>query len=111
MRPTAAGRWGHLPAGGCNAPVPICDEPTSALDPLAEEAVYRRIQDLSPYGVLSGLGGERIEDVQVLHRAPRFPIDSPFLSTMPDSFANGHVGAFIRKSFPEPCRYELPGRR
>lgn len=62
------------------------------------------------YGNLAGLGGERIDDVKVLHRGPRFPRDSTFLSTMPDSFTNGMVGAHIRRAFPRPCRYERGGR-
>lgn len=64
------------------------------------------------YGVLNGIGGTRIDDVKILHRAPRgFGQQSRFLSTMPDSFANGAVGRFIRQAFPSPCRYEFPGRR
>ncbi|MEU8870438.1 hypothetical protein AB0D24_04595 [Streptomyces javensis] len=64
------------------------------------------------YGNLAGLGGEQIRDVKILHRAPRgYGPDSPFLSTMPDSFAAGHVGQFIRRAFPKPCRYETTGRR
>jgi hypothetical protein len=63
------------------------------------------------YGVMAGLGGERIEDVKVLHRGPRFPAGSPFLSTMPDSFSRGLVGQHIRRAFPAPCRYETSRRR
>ncbi|MFD8509716.1 hypothetical protein ACFV27_01020 [Streptomyces antimycoticus] len=64
------------------------------------------------HGNLAGLGGEQIRDVKILHRAPRdYGPDSPFLSTMPDSFAAGHVGQFIRRAFPRPCRYETAGRR
>ncbi|WP_328434585.1 hypothetical protein [Streptomyces sp. NBC_00425] len=64
------------------------------------------------YGNLAGLGGEQIGDVKVAHRGPRgFGPESLFLSTMPDSFTNGHVGRFIRAAFPLPCRYERAGRR
>ncbi|MFC4060250.1 hypothetical protein ACFOWE_18250 [Planomonospora corallina] len=64
------------------------------------------------FGNLANLGGRRIADVKVMHRGPRFPRDSPFLSTMPDSFAHGQVGAYIRRRFPRPCRYEVrTGRR
>lgn len=64
------------------------------------------------YANLAGLGGRQIQDVKILHRAPRgYSSESPFLSTMPDSFAAGQVGLFIRRAFPERCRYELPGRR
>ena len=64
------------------------------------------------YGNLAQLGGEQIRDVKVLHRAPRgYGPNSRFLSTMPDSFVAGHVGQFIRRAFPRPCRYETTGRR
>ncbi|MXM67070.1 hypothetical protein GR925_27475 [Streptomyces sp. HUCO-GS316] len=59
------------------------------------------------YGNLAGLGGEQVEDVKIRHRAPRgYGPETRFLSTMPDSFTNGHVGRFIRARFPEPSRYE-----
>lgn len=59
------------------------------------------------YGVLNRIGGEQTRDVKIAYRAPRgFGPDSPFLSTMPDAFDNGRVGAFIRAAFPRPCRYE-----
>jgi hypothetical protein len=59
------------------------------------------------YGVLGGLGGERVEDVKIRHRAPRgYGPGDRFLSTMPDAFTNGHVGKFIRARFPEPSVYE-----
>ncbi|MFI2434629.1 hypothetical protein [Streptomyces sp. NPDC018693] len=58
------------------------------------------------YGVLNEVGGERIEDVKVLHRGPRFDRSTPFLSTMPDSFAHGEVGRVIRSCFPTPSSYE-----
>ncbi|MET8746887.1 hypothetical protein [Streptomyces sp. NPDC004728] len=64
------------------------------------------------YGVLAGIGGEYTPDVKVLRRGPRaFDTAAPFLSTMPDSFAHGHVGAHIRRAFPQACRYEGRGRR
>jgi hypothetical protein len=62
------------------------------------------------YGVLNEIGGERINDVKVLHRGPRFDRSTPFLSTMPDSFAHGEVGRVIRSRFPRPSTYELRGR-
>ncbi|MYX39040.1 MULTISPECIES: hypothetical protein [unclassified Streptomyces] len=58
------------------------------------------------YGNLAGLGGERIDDVKVLHRMPRFDKGAAFLSTMPDSFTNGAVGHHIRRAFPQACTYE-----
>ncbi|CAL9613492.1 hypothetical protein SUDANB1_05676 [Streptomyces sp. enrichment culture] len=63
------------------------------------------------YGVLAGIGGTRMPDVKVQRRGPQFDTGSPFLSTLPDSFANGAVGRFIRDSFPEPCPYEVRRRR
>ncbi|MFC7791422.1 hypothetical protein [Streptomyces cinereoruber] len=62
------------------------------------------------YGNLAGLGGTEMRDVKVLHRAPHGYDGGVFLSTMPDSFAAGHVGQHIRRAFPKPCRYEA-GRR
>ncbi|MFE4796236.1 hypothetical protein ACFRFL_14235 [Streptomyces sp. NPDC056708] len=63
------------------------------------------------YGNLAGLGGDEIRDVKILHRAPRgYSADDVFLSTMPDSFAAGHVGQHIRRAFPEPSRYETRRR-
>jgi hypothetical protein len=63
------------------------------------------------YGGLAQIGGSRLVDVKVLNRSPRFPRSSVFLSTLPDSFANGQVGTFIRRRFPRPCRYEKTGSR
>lgn len=62
------------------------------------------------YGNLAGLGGAQVEDVKVAFRGPRFPRDGAFLSTMPDSFTNGHVGEFIREAFPGPSPYERRSR-
>lgn len=63
------------------------------------------------YGVLAGIGGTRMRDVKILHRAPRGYEGLPFLSTMPDTFTNGHVGRYIRESFRQPGPYERRGRR
>lgn len=60
------------------------------------------------YGVLAGIGGERAEDVKVMWRGPKFPA-GPFLSTMPDAFDNGMVGAHIRSAFTAPGPYEKGG--
>jgi hypothetical protein len=63
------------------------------------------------YGNLAALGGEFAEDVKIAWRRPQgFGPDSALLSTMPDAFANGHVGKFIRGRFGERCRYEKGGR-
>jgi hypothetical protein len=62
------------------------------------------------YGNLHAVGGRQIGDPKILTRAPRFPREAPFLSTMPDTFAHGAVGAFIRAQFAEPSPYEAGGR-
>ncbi|MBB0243647.1 ATP-binding cassette domain-containing protein [Streptomyces alkaliphilus] len=50
-RDLSGGQWQRIATARAfyraDAPLLICDEPTSALDPLAEEAVYRRIQALA----------------------------------------------------------------
>ncbi|MQS06004.1 ABC transporter ATP-binding protein [Streptomyces alkaliphilus] len=50
-RDLSGGQWQRIATARAfyraDAPLLICDEPTSALDPLAEEAVYRRIQALT----------------------------------------------------------------
>ncbi|MFF4179723.1 hypothetical protein [Streptomyces sp. NPDC001750] len=64
------------------------------------------------YGVLAGIGGERMADVKVMdRRSARFGTNTRFLSTMPDSFTNGLVGQHIRRTFLQPCEYEGRGRR
>ncbi|WP_413808114.1 hypothetical protein [Streptomyces sp. OE57] len=65
----------------------------------------------SMYGNLAGIGGTRMRDVKVLQRAPSFDREAAFLSTMPDSFTNGHVGRFIRETFRRPGPYETRRRR
>ncbi|MFD4314986.1 hypothetical protein [Streptomyces sp. NPDC058548] len=67
------------------------------------DVVHKR----SLYGNLAELGGREIRDVKVLHRAPRgYSAQDVFLSTMPDSFTAGHVGAHIRRTFAERGPYE-----
>ena len=63
------------------------------------------------YGVLAGVGGTRLRDVKVLRRGPDFDTASAYLSTMPDSFTNGHVGRYIRETFRRPGPYETRRRR
>lgn len=60
----------------------------------------------SMYGVVNAVGGDQITDVKVMSRSPRFPRDSPFLSTMPDAFTNGAVGNYIRRKLAQPGPYE-----
>ncbi|WPR52850.1 hypothetical protein SJI45_19125 [Streptomyces sp. S399] len=84
--------------------------PVSKSGMLKTLQVGRRLDVLhkrTAYGVLNQLGGERMADVKILHRAPRgYTTASPLLSTMPDSFTNGAVGKHIRATFPRACRYE-----
>lgn len=66
----------------------------------------------SLHGNLHGLGGRQITDPKILTRGHQFPRNAPFLSTMPDTFTHGQVGAFIRARFPTPGPYEtLPTAR
>ncbi|WP_328643530.1 hypothetical protein [Streptomyces canus] len=62
------------------------------------------------YGNLAGIGGDQVQDVKVMWRGPQFPA-GPFLSTLPDAFDNGMVGAHIRRTFAEPSPYERGGGR
>lgn len=103
---------GHAEPVSYELHVPMPVEGAAMLEALDLARHLTVVHKRSLYGNLSELGGEQIEDVKILHRAPTgFGPESRFLSTMPDSFANGHVGQFIRRAFPRPSRYELPGRR
>lgn len=62
------------------------------------------------YGAMHSVGGQQIPDPKILTRGPRFPRSTPFLSTMPDTFTHGAVGAFVRARFPTPGPYETGGR-
>lgn len=86
--------------------VPLPVEKTGMLAALDAGRHLDVVHKRTLYGNLAGLGGERIEDVKVMQRGPRFPAASPFLSTMPDSFAHGAVGHHIRRAFPQACAYE-----
>lgn len=90
--------------------VPLPVEKTGMQEALAVGRRLAVVHKRTLYATLSGLGGERTEDVKVLHRGPRFP-HGPFLSTMPDSFANGMAGRYIRHAFFQPSHYESTGRR
>lgn len=92
--------------------VPLPVEKTLMLQALDAGQRLNVVHKRTLYGTIAGLGGEQIEDVKILHRAPHgYGPESTFISTMPDSFTNGHVGQFIRKAFTAPSRYEIPGRR
>lgn len=91
--------------------VPMVIDSDGMLDALDLGSHLDVLHKRTLYGNLAGVGGEQIEDVKIMHRAPRgYGPHSQFLSTMPDAFTNGHVGQFIRSRFPEPCRYEARSR-
>jgi hypothetical protein len=99
-------------------PVPLSYElhvplPVGKAGMLAALEVGRHLEVLhkrTAYGNLAGIGGEQMQDVKILHRAPRYDTSSGFLSTMPDSFTHGAVGAFLRQAFFRPSPYERSRR-
>ncbi|MFF5668793.1 hypothetical protein ACFY8S_01430 [Streptomyces hygroscopicus] len=103
---------GHADPLSYELHVPMPVEKAGMLAALDQARHLDVVHKRTLYGTLAGLGGEQIRDVKILHRAPRgYGPNSRFLSTMPDSFAAGHVGQHIRGAFPTPCRYETTGRR
>ncbi|MEV5677069.1 hypothetical protein [Streptomyces sp. NPDC052179] len=113
MRETAAllGEHGHPDPLSYELHVPLTVDKTQMLQALDLGSHLDVVHKRTLYGNLGRLGGEQIADVKILHRAPTgYGVHSAFLSTMPDSFANGHVGQHIRRMFPEPSRYESSGR-
>lgn len=91
--------------------VPMPVDKTGMLAALDQAPHLDGMHKRTLYGNLNHIGGEQAEDVKISHRGPYgVNPNSRFLSTMPDSFACGRVGEFIRGRFPEPCRYES-GRR
>lgn len=80
---------------------------------IAERIRYPHSRTL--YGNYWGIGGERARDPKIMTRGPAYPRKAAFLSTMPQSFRAGQVGAHIRAMFRAPCRYEqrrsMPTRR
>lgn len=61
----------------------------------------------SLYGNYNEIGGTQIRDCKIagLDRLP--DPEAIFMSTDDKSFTNGRAGEFIRKRFPDPCKYEL----
>lgn len=105
-------RLGHDDPLSYELHVPMVVEKDAMLQALEVGRHLDVVHKRSLYGNLAEVGGAEIQDVKILHRAPRgYSGNSFFLSTMPDSFANGHVGAFIRRAFPERSRYENLRRR
>lgn len=63
------------------------------------------------YGNYWRLGGQQVSDPKVTTRGPAFPRGVTYLSTLPESFARGHVGVHIRNSLRQPGPYEDATRR
>ncbi|MFJ5908750.1 hypothetical protein [Streptomyces californicus] len=113
MRETATllGELGHPDPLSYELHVPMTIDKTKMLQALDLGSHLDVVHKRTLYGNLAQLGGGQIADVKILHRAPTgYTANDVFLSTMPDSFANGRVGQHIRKAFPEPSVYERPGR-
>ncbi|WP_327345996.1 hypothetical protein [Streptomyces europaeiscabiei] len=91
--------------------VPLPVEKTGMLHALDAGRHLDVLHKRTAYGVLTGIGGTQMRDVKVLHRAPRGYEGLPFVSTMPDSFTNGHVGRYVRRAFPKASPYENLVRR
>ncbi|MFB7114824.1 hypothetical protein [Streptomyces sp. NPDC056291] len=113
MRDTRAllAEYGHEDPLSYELHVPLEIRKEGMLDALSAGRRVEVLHKRTAYGVLNGIGGDRMQDVKVLHRGPRFDRSTPFLSTMPDSFGNGEVGRLIRASFPQPSTYETTRRR
>jgi hypothetical protein len=105
------GRLGHPDPLSYELHVPMPVDKQGMLDALAIGRDIPVLHKRTLYGNLAELGGTQIRDVKILHRRPQgYDETSVWLSTMPDSFANGAVGLYIRRSFPDACRYERGGR-
>jgi hypothetical protein len=100
---------GHTEPLSYELHVPLPVDKAGMLEALDVGRHLAVVHKRSLYGNLASLGGDQIEDVKVLHRGPRFP-QGPFLSTMPDSFANGMVGRHIRQAYFQPSPYESKRR-
>lgn len=88
-----------------HVPMPVGKQ--GMLDALAVGRDIPVLHKRTLYGNLAELGGSEIRDVKILHRRPQgYDESSVFLSTMPDSFAAGAVGIYIRRSFRQASRYE-----
>ncbi|MGW2557048.1 hypothetical protein [Streptomyces sp. NPDC001635] len=106
-------QYGHEDPLSYELHVPLLVDKAGMLQVLETGRRLDVLHKRTAHGILAQVGGERIADVEVLHRGPRFDRSTPFLSTMPDSTAlfglNGseadrglwpHVGAGPGKSLP-----------
>ncbi|WP_434593257.1 hypothetical protein [Streptomyces sp. A5-4] len=101
---------GHTDPLSFELHVPLPVDKTGMLKALDVGRRLAVVHKRTLYANLADLQGDRIEDVKVMHRGPRFP-HGPFLSTMPDAFTHGMVGGHIRQAYFQPSPYETPGRR
>lgn len=56
---------------------------------------------------LADQGGIEIRDVKIAGLDRKPDEEAVYISTTDDSFASGKAGEYIRRRFPEPCKYEL----
>jgi len=99
-------RLGHPDPVSYELHVPMPVQKAGMLHALEVGRALDVVHKRTLYGVLNGIGGDYLQDVKVMRRSPLFDRDATYLSTMPDSFTNGAVGAHIRRMFTRPCRYE-----
>ena len=84
--------------------VPMLINRRLALLTLDEFTGYPMFRSL--YGNHHKIGGVLAEDVKIQNAVDLPKADAVFLSTDDNSFENGAVGEYIRKAFPEKCKYE-----
>ena len=60
----------------------------------------------SLYGNFAEIGGNDHRDVKIVGLTRGYEDDADYVSTSDDSFEFGAVGAQLRHTFKEPCRYE-----
>lgn len=77
-------------------------------------AVMEKYPDIlftrSLYGNVYRIGGEDGEDVLIKRPSERIErllrLDTVFLSSTEESFADGEIGRYVREAFPGKCRWE-----
>lgn len=96
---TARGHHDPLAYDRVHCPLPVTTAVMrEALDDVGDGPVLHR----SLYGNLVGGG---VLGVDVKARAAEPLLDAPWVSTAPSSWAH-QAGRAVRKTFPDPCRYE-----
>lgn len=61
----------------------------------------------STYGNYYSIGGRLIDDYKIVRLDQEPDREKEIISTTEESFAKGIVGDYIKKKFPNKCRYEL----